>query len=531
MEQLGLPLFRAMNAPRQKKNLNFNLTVEQTKQLFAIVLPVHLRGAFLSAFNNPPIQGSKSKETMVPGSKLAMSHLAACWGVDCFRQTNLHDALSAQTQFFFSAVLQRRHDGNLRPQNRHLLETTCHPYRCLHKSDARAEFDYLFETLIIYCPSTQTFVCQGCPRTRKDFLSTVPLPASWLKMSQLEDIVSVGRGSFIRHVTSPFYILPSFQVTPVPRKASLFCIQVSDNHPSAPLLPPDIGLPSGSATLADRKRIYCKLLGEQNRSNRVGCRKYVKGVFHKDISGAYVPPLGENCDFIVSCLNETGQHNGVLGTIQTRNLKQESAFLDSCLQFGRTMGPGNCRQNAGDGGKMVTVGDLPNLPEITRNFRKSKSLQQSTFELNTTALGVLYRYFPAVAAHIAHFEHCFGCPRDELGGVLGMLHRLVGSKNLVSSSHVDVLDGTVSLVVWVETIPGSAQNCYLVFPNIQVVVEGVVYNGLAIPITHGVAVSWDARFLRHATSCSIVPAGNDVYGIFFGSPQRDITSKQSIDFN
>ena len=48
-------------------------------------------------------------------------------------------------------------------------------------------------------------------------------------------------------------------------------------------------------------------------------------------------------------------------------------------------------------------------------------------------------------------------------------------------------------------------------------IDGVTYNGFAIPLQHGTVVTWDARLVRHCTAVPLIKKPNaEVYGTYFG---------------
>ena len=74
--------------------------------------------------------------------------------------------------------------------------------------------------------------------------------------------------------------------------------------------------------------------------------------------------------------------------------------------------------------------------------------------------------------------------------------------------------------VWTETIPGAAKNWYFVMPNVVGVDKaGNNFHGLAVKLTHGVAISWVGRVLRHCTLLCEPSASNIVeeQNLLFGS--------------
>ena len=93
------------------------------------------------------------------------------------------------------------------------------------------------------------------------------------------------------------------------------------------------------------------------------------------------------------------------------------------------------------------------------------------------------------------------------------------SINLGNSSHFDVNDASQGYSVWTEDFPGTGKNWYFVMPNVyghryhknrqdDALGRGR-YEGVAVKLGHGVAISWDGRLIRHCTSISH-PDGMDV---------------------
>ena len=63
--------------------------------------------------------------------------------------------------------------------------------------------------------------------------------------------------------------------------------------------------------------------------------------------------------------------------------------------------------------------------------------------------------------------------------------------------------------MWLEDIPGTGTNWYLILPNVcGVRPDGTPFCGVAIKLHHGVAISFDGRVVRHCTTVS-KPDGDD----------------------
>lgn len=103
------------------------------------------------------------------------------------------------------------------------------------------------------------------------------------------------------------------------------------------------------------------------------------------------------------------------------------------------------------------------------------------------------------------------------------------SVNLRNASHFDVGDASQGFCMWTESIPGAAENWYFVMPNVLGVDEvGKEFRGLAVKLSHGVAISFDGRVLRHCTSLSppnagcgaLLSAPNLLFGSFTAAKER-----------
>jgi hypothetical protein len=94
------------------------------------------------------------------------------------------------------------------------------------------------------------------------------------------------------------------------------------------------------------------------------------------------------------------------------------------------------------------------------------------------------------------------------------------SCNLHNSAHYDVNDATPGFAVWTESQPGDTKFWYFILPQVYGRrADGSTYNGVAIKLTHGVAISWDGRRIKHCTAMKRVIKGdtNYRYGTFCGA--------------
>ncbi|KAI2500811.1 hypothetical protein MHU86_13668 [Fragilaria crotonensis] len=101
---------------------------------------------------------------------------------------------------------------------------------------------------------------------------------------------------------------------------------------------------------------------------------------------------------------------------------------------------------------------------------------------------------------------------NRVGGSIDM------SVDLANASHFDSNDASQGFSVWTEEMPGVADNWYFVMPNLHgVSVDGRAFEGVAIKLRHGTAISWDGRLIRHCTSLSRPDGGNQCCGFRKGS--------------
>ena len=92
---------------------------------------------------------------------------------------------------------------------------------------------------------------------------------------------------------------------------------------------------------------------------------------------------------------------------------------------------------------------------------------------------------------------------------------------LGNAAHDDVHDASQGFSVWMEDIPGTATNWYFLMPNVHGVNnDGTHYNGIAIKLRHGTAISWDGRVVRHCTAVPCPGVSNHVYGTFTAAKER-----------
>jgi hypothetical protein len=77
------------------------------------------------------------------------------------------------------------------------------------------------------------------------------------------------------------------------------------------------------------------------------------------------------------------------------------------------------------------------------------------------------------------------------------------SVDLGNASHFDVHDASQGYSVWTEDLRGCGENWFFILPNLHGTrPDRTPFAGVAIRLTHGIAISWDGRIICHCTSLS-----------------------------
>jgi hypothetical protein len=96
-----------------------------------------------------------------------------------------------------------------------------------------------------------------------------------------------------------------------------------------------------------------------------------------------------------------------------------------------------------------------------------------------------------------------GGPGDGAGGIRFRVGFSIDmSVDIANATHYDVGVCSQGISVWLEEMPGLATGWYFVMPNMYCCIDGRMYNGIAIRLCHGTAISWDGRVVKHDTSVS-----------------------------
>ena len=93
--------------------------------------------------------------------------------------------------------------------------------------------------------------------------------------------------------------------------------------------------------------------------------------------------------------------------------------------------------------------------------------------------------------------------------------------DLGNAAHYEVHDASQAFSVWSENNLGTTTYWYFLMPNLHGVKDvGTHYNGIAIKLRHGTAISWDRRVVRHCTAVPCLGISNQVYTTFTAAKDR-----------
>ena len=242
----------------------------------------------------------------------------------------------------------------------------------------------------------------------------------------------------------------------------------------------------------------------------------------------------------------TGDGNKWTKWVTQRESVVKVRYLNGCMEYTtplvsiRNVGEGlrigvknkgSCRAGYGDLGKMYPLGSRV----TTENKEKKVTAYKCTMiagPLLVEAVSGLHNigrsFFPSALRSLQDSESMYGLTALEYMEKLepkstssnpdmssSVTLTIDCSHNLSNSSHYDVNDGSVGYAVWTESSPGSAKNWYFILPSVYgETPTGEPFSGLAIELSHGIAIQWDGRVVRHCTSIMQTQESNHVYGTF-----------------
>ena len=327
------------------------------------------------------------------------------------------------------------------------------------------------------------------------------------------------------------------------RRQNRFIYRAVQCHDSdGPQLPPDVfcGQDAGSWATMYLKKEYNKRLSKSNSVRKDG-RHYAAGCHHYDVEDDagmvwIIDPTTEHHVDVMIDVAPTGLCMDRQSVLMIRNLmvfdeedeETQDAHLVGALNhitfhnrlLRQKASSGTARANVCDVGQMYALGTrIAKNGVDTLPYSSNDRVPQRLLRTMAISLGHCgEKYFPQVLAVLRDIEFDAGMlPIPPMEGSTSHDRRagytIDMSVNLGNASHYDVHDASQGYSVWTEDVPGCGKNWYFILPNVygrrpQVRradgcrVDGAEFRGLAIKLTHGVAISWDGRVIRHCTSLS-----------------------------
>jgi len=229
--------------------------------------------------------------------------------------------------------------------------------------------------------------------------------------------------------------------------------------------------------------------------------------------------------FLVNFLNDENsyifnvdvmQNNGMftnLHTVIKITRFQDQDYLQKGKRFGEVVakcGKSNIRKIDGNHGQLHTYG-MHRHNGLLQTFGSMKSIKKDKEVYKEFVEKIMYmagNYFPIELSTMIQSEYsrgitsnledhpCHGLNVNQEGPC-----SISTSINFATPQHVDIRDGSISVFSWFH-VGKPITDGYFVLSNLQLEVDGIFFNGVAIILIDGLLVSGDGRIIRHGTTAS-----------------------------
>jgi hypothetical protein len=355
------------------------------------------------------------------------------------------------------------------------------------------------------------------------------LPMSWLRIQR--GVGQPSSGSFIKSIQKCYSVYFGMDQS----TKTWPCYQMDDYEEGSPLIPPDKMNGVMIICKKEARLLYNQGVkrAESRGSFKYGCRRYVKAAHHVNIPKSALI-LDQRVTGDVHLAITVRDFHGRVSDISYIQISavQSDSNLMSLLSEGSERiksTPGNCRQHAGDEGRMYGIGEMKIAG--SEKFVVTKPTQILANDgllgrINAASLKFGLDKLSTVVQTMKHQEtQANRIPVEAMGGDNSPSCSMAISSNLGNATHYDVADGSVGYSVWMELKPGEATNWYFVLPNIMIKKGGVTYNGVAVQLFHGASVAWDGRIIRHGTTITNTNnSKNRCMGWFWSADMRATTA-------
>ena len=262
---------------------------------------------------------------------------------------------------------------------------------------------------------------------------------------------------------------------------------IPDQHPSAPILPPDmipfLGISQVMTSVSEAKNWYNML--RHNKTKRC----YVFGSYYKKMFDHHLSDIIDwkktgDIDITVLC------NNNKFTTISVRSAPLE--LSNSILKLHKRLkkvSP-NCRgEKTGDTGQMYSLGKRDEQRQYVTSAR-NRDIRVMMRQIGLERKQWFEKEYPD------EYNKHFSTPNtlQYLRNTLSDF--MVHSVELCNSAHYDVNDETITTATWIEETIGNTANWFFIFPN----VTRDMKKAIVIQLFHGCTVTWDANELKHCSS-------------------------------
>ncbi|KAI2491237.1 hypothetical protein MHU86_23343 [Fragilaria crotonensis] len=326
---------------------------------------------------------------------------------------------------------------------------------------------------------------------------------------------------------------------------------------------------------------YTRRLAVANSARKDG-RHYVPGCLHYQLplSCWIIDPTVTHCVDIMVDVDRVGGTLNRQSVVMIRNVREIEADDDLIGSLRSVTAhnvvlrtharKGTARARGGDVGTMHAIGTHVELDRTTTNpYMANGRVPEGLLRQLVVNLAIIgSNCFPQVYAVLRDTEGDSGLlPIEPMNGetevnpvgLPGVDRKMNGEKekkvgrrvgytidmsvDLANSSHLDVHDASQGFSVWSEEFPGRATNWFFVLPNLHGQrPDRTTFRGVAVKLSHGIAISWDGRVVRHCTSVSHpdgVDGGrlggvgaaqleNHLYGTFTAAKERIVQAGRAV---
>ena len=551
----------SMEMPSRRKARNQRPSHRMLLETLLKCVPIRLphgegRGAVASRFREA-MKGGKGADvggSLVCGTPLRWISEALPPEYDVSRVRSLDDIMGQQGMmagngdfFLMDVILNRelqRSAEDARPRDPDDVVMASAKW---DGANLEPDSDFKYRAVVAYLPGAGVFYCSRERRPAAVGLPNTPVhhDVSWLRIS--EDIgalpmakrFSFGADGFVRRfseesadwVSAWRVSYATYGAERCPPRLVFRARQCSDSD--GPRMPPDIlGEVDISHLPAAERRVRYNSHLASSTAAKVGCRHYARGSRHRVIPDDCLvingDDTGPHFDVVVEVAprgsfrahrsvvrvrnilspgmesNFVGRSGEPLLTHELRIIALHNTILRKRLSIGRG------RSNKGDIGAMHPIGTKVNNDRLSSTvYSATRKVSRQLVRAYVNALSRVGQIvFPDVLAVIQDtegdtgFKPCAAMAGDAVGNRVGM--SIDASVNLANASHFDSNDASQGYSLFLEEVPGMADSWYFVMPNVHGIrPDGSgSFNGLAIKIRHGTAISWDGRVIRHCTSVS-----------------------------